>query len=449
MNKRVLLIHPWIYDFAAFDLWARPVGLLYIAGVLRSAGYCVDYIDCLDRFHPVVQDSCVKRGSFEYGCGNYYAEEVEKPEPIKWVQRKYSRYGMPLDLFASLLESASKPDAVLISSRMTYWYPGVELAVDLVRKHFPNVPVILGGTYASLCEAHAKRVCKPDLLVTGEGEGSILPILAELLQHSLSDLEMQTDLDDLPYPAYDLLSNQSALCVLTSRGCPMNCFYCSSKKLFPEFRQRNVANVVKEIEFYVREYHTQDIAFIDDALLVNRQLHIEPILDGLIERNVNVRFHTPNGLHCAMIDERFARKMYRAGFKTIRLSLETANPERLQSLNRQATNEDFLNAVDSLKSAGFSPDQIGVYVMIGLPGQSEQEVKESLDFVFESGVTPKLTEYSPIPHTSIWNDAVANARRPIADEPLLHNNTVYHLISQSLDPGAYNRLKVYIRERMF
>lgn len=448
MKKKLLLINPWIVDFAAFDLWSRPVGFLYIASLLEKAGFNIQYIDCLDRFHLAVSDLKVKRGNLKYSTGCYYAEEIKKPKPIAWVKRKYKRYGIPIDRFIALLKNIAEPDAILVTSRMSHWYIAVQEVIQIVRRQFKNVPVILGGTYTTLYEEHSRKVCNPDYLVIGESEVKIFDILSDIFKETYSiDVDI-SNLDSLPFPAYYLMNNQAGVSILTSRSCPMNCNYCASKKLFPTFRQRSVENIVREIEYYVNHFHTTDIGFIDDALLVNRKTHIEAVIDILLEKGIKVNFHAPNGIHSSMMGEEFARKMRMVGFKTVRLSLESANPERIKSLNRTSSNQDFMMAGRYLKSAGFSAEDIGVYVMIALPGQTEEEVKESIDFVIDCGVTPKLTEYSPIPHTALWERAIQNAVMDIADEPLLCNNTVYHQISKTFSPDAYLRLKNYIRDRI-
>ena len=72
-----LLVYPWIYDFAAYDLWLKPLGLLYIASILRNLGVKVSFIDCLDRHHESLSPSSGNSVSLQkYGCGRYYYEEV-------------------------------------------------------------------------------------------------------------------------------------------------------------------------------------------------------------------------------------------------------------------------------------------------------------------------------------------------------------------------------------
>jgi hypothetical protein len=95
---RCLRVNPWVYDFACYDLFSKPIGFLQIAGLLKKLGCNVDFIDCLDRYHPGIVKllygkSAVK--SSAYGSGNYYTQPVLKPLPFKDIPRTYKRYGVP------------------------------------------------------------------------------------------------------------------------------------------------------------------------------------------------------------------------------------------------------------------------------------------------------------------------------------------------------------------
>lgn len=95
-----------------------------------------------------------------------------------------------------------------------------------------------------------------------------------------------------------------------------------------------------------------------------------------------------------------------------------------QLLDRKLSEGDFERAVRCLLKAGFTKEQIGAYILAGLPGQSIGSVKESAEFVNRAGAMPYLAEYSPIPHTPLWNKAVASSQYNLVSEPLFHNNTL-------------------------
>jgi radical SAM superfamily enzyme YgiQ (UPF0313 family) len=110
-----------------------------------------------------------------------------------------------------------------------------------------------------------------------------------------------------PPPAHDLVSRPFAA-VITSWGCPYHCTYCASHRLHPAFIRREPSAVVGEIAQCV-ERGIRDFAFYDDALLVDAGRHIAPILEEVLERGLQVRFHTPNGLHARAITADLAALM--------------------------------------------------------------------------------------------------------------------------------------------
>ena len=167
----LLLINPWIYDFAAYDFFARPLGLLYLAGLLRARGYAVHFLDCLGAPHA-------RTGPF--GTGRYPKEIMPPPAALKGITRRYGRYGISEAAFRERLARVPTPAAILVTSLMTYWHPGVAAAIGLARERFPEAPVILGGIYATLCPEHARKYSGADRVVAGPGEAVIAGILEEV-----------------------------------------------------------------------------------------------------------------------------------------------------------------------------------------------------------------------------------------------------------------------------
>jgi len=410
----ILLINPWIYDFAAYDFFARPLGLLYLAGRLLAQGYAVRLIDCLepapDRITSVT--------------GRYLKEPLPPPAPLVGIPRRYGRYGISETDFKVKLSITHRPATVLVTSLMTYWYPGVQAVIRLVRDQFPGVAIVLGGIYATLCPEHARQHSGADLVRTGPGEPEILNLLAELTGWDRPLPPVLDDLDALPYPALHLLPERRLIPVLTSRGCPMDCAYCAAKLLQPRFRQRRPTAVVEELSYWQARLGVKEVAFYDDALLVEAETHLLPILEGVLSRGLNIRFHTPNGLHLKLINPRVAKWLKKANFATLRLGLETTalGQERLDSKVQEG---DLEQALAALREAGFTRAQIGVYLLIGLPQQEDSQIAASIRQVRALGATPVLAQYSPIPYTALWPEAVRVSRYDLAAEPLYHNNSIF------------------------
>lgn len=116
-TPNILLVNPWIHDFAAYDYWAKPIGLLYLASILREHGCKVAYIDCLNRFHPDIKKHIPSKTD---GRGSYLKTKILKPEGLEDIPRNYSRYGIPDKLLRKDLLDVPEPDAILVTSHMIF-----------------------------------------------------------------------------------------------------------------------------------------------------------------------------------------------------------------------------------------------------------------------------------------------------------------------------------------
>ena len=426
MEPELILINPWIYDFAAYDLWSKPLGLLYLAGFLRNCGFKIHLIDCLDVHNPGMRSSASLKKPVRrpYGTGKFWRERVPKPLPLKHVPRSYSRYGISRQLFVKDLKAIKKPAAILVTSLMTYWYPGVQEVITLAKRTHPDVPVILGGTYARLCREHALQLSGADCVVSEGSPGHPESVLRIMDQFGISVPRRLQVKGELPYPAFDIARKIDYVCLLSSTGCPYRCQYCASYFLNPVFSQRDPFHILEEVLYWHRSHGVQDFAFYDDALLLQSDTHMSILLENLIRRNLNLRFHTPNALHVREITPEIARLLHLSGFHTIRLGLETSDMEMHQDLDKKLSEGEFEKGVRNLKQAGFSKKQIGVYILTGLPGQPVKSVINTIKFAGKTGATPYLAEYSPIPHTPLWGKALIHSGYDLSSEPLFHNNTL-------------------------
>ncbi len=438
----VLLVNPWIYDFAAYDLWAKPLGLLYVAAWLRARGYRVQLWDAMAGYHPAMKKPVPARRNF--GTGKYYRKRVAAPASLSSIQRPYFQYGLPPELLKLDLESMRQdpPELVLVTSLMTYWYPGVREALQIVRQVFPQVPVVVGGNYATLCPDHARAHTEADVVVEGPAEHHLPDILERLLGTSSFRGEMERDLWNGVYPAFDLLPPPSYLCVMTSRGCPYRCKYCASGLLFPSFIERTPDDVFAEIQWGFARFGVRDVAFYDDALLIHAERRLIPLLEKIVASGFPLRLHTPNGIHIGVVTPELARWMKEGGFVTLRLGYESADSDWHARMGGKTENGDLEKAVGFLKDAGFSAAQLGVYLLIGVPGQKPGQVEAGLETVMRLSVFPYLAEYSPIPGTELWEEACRAARFDITTEPLFHNNTLLACAGDEFTETRIHRIKM-------
>jgi len=294
----------------------------------------------------------------------------------------------------------------------------------------------LGGIYARLCPEHARKFSGADFIYTGADVGEIARLVYRLCGKAFPAATAAVEY--LP-PAYELYPNPGYITLRTSSGCPFRCSYCGWYLLGENFRQLEPPKVFDQIEHFARQ-GVNDFAFYDDALLYKAESHLVEILIRAVNSGLAVNFHTPNGLHARYITPEVARLLRRSGFVKPRLGIETASAARQRQTGGKVNTEEFLKAANLLVEAGYKAGETAANILMGLPGQSFEEVKESIEFAAATGVSVHLEEYSPVPGTP----AFAVSGLPDDCDPLLHNNSAFPLY-RSEDYHRFQELKDFAR----
>ena len=461
-SPHILCVNPWIHDFAAFDFWAKPLGLLFLAAILRENGLKISYIDCLDRFHPLESHPVKVQ---QDGRGPFRKTRLKAPYGLDRTNLSFSRYGILPQWFEADLREIGQPDLVLVTSMMTYWASGVRETIAAIKRIYPDVPVILGGIYATLCYDHALKTSGADRVIQGPGEIVLPALIREFTGFDITGFNinderlgrnqetgtkkqdnensyiLNPDLDSFPFPALDIQRRLSYVPLLTSRGCPFSCEYCASSFLEPIIRRRSPDSMFTEIQYWHEKFNIRNFAFYDDALLINADKYALPLFEKILSSYLDVCFHTPNAIHIRSITSVLTEMMFKTGFKTIRLGLETAEFSGKRHYDGKVAEQEFLAAVRHLKTAGFERKQLGAYLLCGLPGQDIDQVEAAMHFVANAGIMPVLAYYTPIPHTPLWEKAVSNSRYDLLADPIFSNNTLFPCVKSEADIRRIARLK--------
>ena len=421
---QTLLVNPPIYDFTAYDFWLKPYGLLSVAGRCRGKAE-FKLFDFLDRTRPVGANQAHMQ-SDKWGRGRFYVEKIASPECLASVPWYFRRYGLGRDVFRDYLGREEACDFVLVQTMMTYWYPGVREVVGSVRKAWPKAKIVLGGNYVTLCGGHAEKL-GADLLVRGnnlEGLWEYLDIEADAGQPAL-------------WEVYEKLETGV---VRLSDGCPFNCTYCCVPSVYGKFQSRALGRCLAEVELLTSR-GVKNIAFYDDALLFKAEDAVIPFLQEVIRRNIEVNFHTPNGLNIRFITKELAELMVEAGFKTFYLGFESKSLRWQERTGAKAEADELRRAVEFLACAGASRKEITAYQILGHPHGDIQELEGSMEFVSSLGIRGMLADFSPIPGTV---DGEYCRKYVDMNEPLMHNKTAFPILAFGFDEA--NRLKDLQRE---
>ena len=362
----LLLINPWIYDFAAYDFFARPLGLLYLAGMPRARGFRSTSWTAWPPPTPAPGLSAPAATP----------KNLPAPPALSGIPRRYGRYGISSRLSGSA-GPGRPPAAILVTSLMTYWYPGVAAADRLAREHFPGAPVILGGVYATLCPDHAREHSGADRVVTGPGEAAIassakitgwpppwaiLPPLDDRLSSPIRPCTSKSI--PLLFPSLP----PGAAPFIATIAPPVSCRPATSGAI-PGPRRPNRCLGRTELGL-------TDAAFYDDALLLEASHHLLlPGGTGTARRTFP--FHTPNALHARFITREVARA---AQARQLRHPAPRGGNHRPRhsTPGRQTPGGGTGSRPEPPPGGRIQPRKIGVYLLIGLPGQEDEEVAASI-----------------------------------------------------------------------
>jgi hypothetical protein len=408
MKPRILLVNPPIHDFAAYDFWLKPFGLLRVAGYLREQAE-LRLFDYLDRTRLSSQERAHLR-SDAWGRGEFPSTEIEKPTVLRTIPRRYRRFGLPRWQLQAFLEAEGPFDFALIQTVMTYWYPGVREVLADLRAWSPQTRTVLGGVYATLCPGHARSL------------GAHLVVENNHLEPLWRFLGVSADPHQPPF--WEGYRRLETGILKLAYGCPFRCTYCSVPQTEPDFLPVAQGRSLTELEGLLHR-DVQNIAFYDDALLYRSQEVLMPFLDAVLQRGHQVHFHTPNALNARFLTATLAERMVAAGFKTFHLGFESSAYEWQKKTGGKVYSQELVRAVEGLVAAGASRENITAYLIIGHPQGDLQQVEASMHFAHAQGIRLMLSEFSPIPGTP---DGEACRAWIDLDEPLWHNKTAFPLV---------------------
>lgn len=433
---KALLVNPYIYDFAAYNFWSSPLGLLYVGSILRKNGFEVALIDCMK-----VREEKRK----EDGRAPFFKEKVTKPAALKDIKKPFRRYGISPEELEELFLERERPDVVLITSIMTYWYLGTKEVIEIAKKAFPQAKIIVGGIYPTLCEDLACETFKnADLIVKNNEMERFYIFIEETFSISLSYKYFMDNLDALPYPCYDLYDNRAFVPILTSLGCAFKCTYCATPYMYPKIMRRSPESVLEEICFWHNLGVTKFVIY-DDSFLHKKEDYAKPLLKSIARLPFRLDIYNPNAINAAFIDDELAMLLKGAGFREVRIGLESMNPTVQKETGGKVDSGSFEKALSALRKAGFSRNDIHAYILAGLPAQKWEDVKDAVDYVLQSGATPYIAEYTPIPHTAIFEKYYSEARYPIKEDALYQNNALAPFAWDGFTEERLTFIKHYLR----
>ena len=360
-----------------------PLGLAYIGAVLEENNYPVKILDlCATNISRKEGDVFV--------FGNW--------REISSIVRRYD------------------PQIVGISCIFTGRYINTLRTASIVKRTNPDIKVVVGGMHPTIRPDEFLFSDLVDYVALGESDYFIKdliekdPILMDGIAFKNSDGDIIInpkktyieDLDSIPFPARDLLPMKYYLSVkpdirpsgkptirllprnsiITSRGCPYNCSFCSSYSVWGRrCRIRSPENVVKEIEQMMYRYSINQVSFEDDNISLYKKRFIE-LLQLIIDKHLNIKWDLPNGTGFLNLDREVLELMKESGCFTLNLPIESGDNHILELMGKPHANQ--LDKVENVAKIckGFGINILGFFV-IGVPGETKESIQKSIDFAIK------------------------------------------------------------------
>ena len=385
---RVLLLKPPLTlrnDFYGIARFFPPIGLGYIASSLKKAGHEV-----------VILDAGIER----------WKRINKRDDGVKYLGMSYE------DISKRIKEEA--PDLVGINI-LTVEATNASLVASAVKRANKAIKIVAGGPH--VCVRAEETISDPniDFIVIGEGEITTTELVNALEKKMpLEDVKgiwfkkngaifrnearpTVKDLDELPFPAWDIMNLEKyfgaldylqgsrsfknrEIGMITSRGCPFACIFCSIRlSMGRAFRPRSPENVISEIEYLVGKYDIKHIGFEDDNLTFDKK-RMNLICDMLIEKGLNkkITWSTPNGVRADSLDEALLRKMREAGCTVIVVAPESGSQYVVSNIIEKSLDlRDVERVVRICKKIGI---ECACFFVVGIPGETIEQIEETVDF---------------------------------------------------------------------
>ncbi len=335
-----------------------------------------------------------------------------------------------LDLYGAEFQRAvvdAKPDIIGFTSTTVGW-PNVVEAARLAKEAVPKALIVVGGPQLQIYPRESLTFPWIDIAVTGDGEETILDIVRRFDGgDALDDIlgtcvrvdgqirlnpprQWSRKLDDIPFPAIDLTpwDRYHALTVekpffnmITTRGCPYKCSYCSQVYAGDTIRYRSPENVVEEIELYVKKYGAREIIMFDETFTV-KKTRVMKICELIRERKLKFGFDMRTRVDC--VDGEMLEALKEAGCRRIHFGIESGSPRILEAMNKGITVDMIRDTVTMARKKGFSTRG---FFMIGYLDEDMDTYRETLRFSQELPLDwASYSITTPLPHTGLYREAM-------------------------------------------
>lgn len=405
-KQRILLIVPPFYRLmGSRNNWIN-LGLSYIGAMLNKRGY---QVRIYNTDHATEGHDLGLRELFD--AYPRYRQALNNPSHEIWQE------------IITRIKDYS-PDIVGIAMVFSATFKAVENIARMIKEWDSEIGIVVGGPHATLAPDDTIRNKYFDYLVRGEGEYTMLELVQGKALSQIDGLsykdekgsvvhnkerEFISNLDELPFPNLSLQlieiddPTENFGVMATSRGCPLNCIFCSSPRLWNRrVRFRSVDNVMEEIKRRHNHHGVTKFYFSDDNINLNKG-YTKKLCRAIIDSGLDIEWISEARI--GHFDRELLELMKRAGCKRLKLGVESGSDRILKLMEKGITVEQIRETASLISESGID---YTIYVLIGMPTETVEEMKQTLQLARE--LDAKFVSLSvAIPHigTKLYEMAVA------------------------------------------
>jgi radical SAM superfamily enzyme YgiQ (UPF0313 family) len=347
------------------------------------------------------------------------------------------------------------PDVVCVTSITPMIYEAMA-SVKVAKSACPNSTTILGGSHVTFCPMETFEDCPElDVVCLGEGEETITELIQRVeKKQNLDDVKgiiyrkngyfykteprpLIKDLDSFAFPARHLLPmnrytvlgrNYPSINIVSSRGCPFSCSFCSSSYFYGKsYRARTAKNVVDEIEQVVHKYKVKSIEFSDDTFTLHRS-RVEEICEEIIRRKLDISWGCSSRANLVTRD--LLIRMRKSGCHLIFYGIESGSPKILKLMKKGEMPIQMARAVKVTKETGM--ETLGSFIL-GYPEETREELLRTIHFSKKIGIDfAEFSMATPYPGTELFEYAVKK------DLLLTKDWSLYTAVKPVIKPKYYS-----------
>lgn len=392
-----------------------PIGLAYIAGSLKQAGFKMKGIDSS-------------------------GEAIDRITPIPDSRLQYQ--GLGIEEIKERVDPKTKVFG--ISIMFTHEWNYYKKMITALKAAFPQTTIIAGGEHITALPEYSLKDCPAlDYAAFGEGEETMVDCCRRLAA-GLSPKEAPgiafleggamiktpprpriKNLDEIPWPEWDIFPLRTyldqaigsgpsfgrSMPMLATRGCPYQCTFCSNPAMWTnKYYMRSVDDVIREIKFYKQKYGVTGLQFYDLTAIVQKQW-TKDFCTRMLEEKIDLEWSLPSGTRSEALDEENLSLMAKTKCRYLVYAPESGSPETLKLIKKKITLEKMMASIRTAIRCGIS---VRTNMIIGFPHERRKNIWETLKtqlrFAWIGVEECPLFPFQPYPGTELFDYLLSKGR---------------------------------------